>query len=95
LSLASPSASDFRFDIQSLLPFFVGAFSLCLIEFTQVLDWLLVQPTVVVLIGLAILSSIVLFLSSSVVGQADRVAERIGQPYGTLILLGRKHHADW
>jgi len=86
LSLASPSASDFRFDIQSLLPFFVGAFSLCLIEFTQVLDWLLVQPTVVVLIGLAILSSIVLFLSSSVVGQADRVAERIGQPYGTLIL---------
>ena len=86
MSLASPSASDFRFDIQSLLPFFVGAFSLCLIEFTQVLDWLLVQPTVVVLIGLAILSSIVLFLSSSVVGQADRVAERIGQPYGTLIL---------
>lgn len=86
MSLASPSASDFRFDTQSLLPFFVGAFSLCLIEFTQVLDWLLVQTTVVVLIGLAILSSIVLFLSSSVVGQADRVAERIGQPYGTLIL---------
>lgn len=84
--MASPSASDFRFDTQSLLPFFVGAFSLCLIEFTQVLDWLLVQTTVVVLIGLAILSSIVLFLSSSVVGQADRVAERIGQPYGTLIL---------
>ena len=53
---------------------------------TQVLDWLLLQPTVLVLIGLAILSSVVLFFSSSVVVHADRVAERIGQPYGTLVL---------
>ena len=53
---------------------------------TQVLDWLLVQLTVLVLIGLAILSSVVLFFSSSVVVHADRVAERIGQPYGTLVL---------
>ena len=53
---------------------------------TQVLDWLLVQPTVLVLIGLAIFSSVVLFFSSSVVVHADRVAERIGQPYGTLVL---------
>lgn len=84
--MASSSESDVRFDIQLLFPFFVGAFFLSLIEFTQVLDWLLVQSTVVVLFGLAILSSIVLLLSSSVVGHADRVAERIGQPYGTLIL---------
>ena len=75
-----------KIDIQLLFPFLVGVFFLSLIELTQVLDWLLVQPTVLVLIGLAILSSVVLFLSSSVVVHADRVAERIGQPYGTLVL---------
>lgn len=75
-----------KFDIQSLFPFFIGGLFLFLIEFTHVLDWLLVQPTVVVLLGLSILSSVVLLLSSSVVGHADRVADRVGQPYGTLIL---------
>lgn len=39
-----------------------------------------------VLIGLSILSFILLLLSSSVVGHVERVAERIGLPYGTLIL---------
>ena len=86
MSLASPSESPLKIDIQLLFPFLVGVFFLSLIELTQVLDWLLVQPTVLVLIGLAILSSVVLFLSSSVVVHADRVAERIGQPYGTLVL---------
>ena len=86
LSLSSTPDSPLKFDILVLVPYLVGVFFLCLIEFTQVLDWLLVQPTLFVLIGLATLSSIVLFLSSSVVGNADRVAERIGQPYGTLIL---------
>ena len=86
VSLTSSSESAVKFNFQFLFPFLVGGFFLCLIEFTQVLDWLLVQPTLFVLIGLATLSSIVLFLSSSVVGNADRVAERIGQPYGTLIL---------
>ena len=86
LSLASPSESPLKIDIQLLFSFLVGVFFLSLIELTQVLDWLLVQSTVLVLIGLAILSSVVLFLSSSVVVHADRVAERIGQPYGTLVL---------
>jgi Ca2+:H+ antiporter len=86
VSLTSSSESAVKFNIQSLFPFLVGGFFLFLIEFTQVLDWALVQPTVVVLIGLAILSSVVLLLSSSVVGHADRVAERVGQPYGTLVL---------
>jgi Ca2+:H+ antiporter len=86
VSLTSSSDSAVKFNIQSLFPFLVGGFFLFLIEFTQVLDWALVQPTVVVLIGLAILSSVVLLLSSSVVGHADRVAERVGQPYGTLVL---------
>ena len=85
-SLTSSSESAVKFNIQSLFPFLVGGFFLFLIEYTQVLDWALVQPTVVVLIGLAILSSVVLLLSSSVVGHADRVAERVGQPYGTLVL---------
>ncbi|MDA7437710.1 sodium:calcium antiporter, partial [Synechococcus sp. AH-601-P06] len=84
--MTSSSESAVKFKIQSLFPFLVGGFFLFLIEYTQVLDWALVQPTVVVLIGLAILSSVVLLLSSSVVGHADRVAERVGQPYGTLVL---------
>ena len=69
-----------------ILPLLVGIFSLISIEFTAVMDWLLVQPTATVIIGLALLSGIVLLLSSSVVAHADRVAELIGQPYGTLIL---------
>ena len=69
-----------------VLPLLVGIFSLISIEFTGVMDWLLVQPTATVIIGLALLSGIVLLLSSSVVTHADRVAELIGQPYGTLIL---------
>ena len=85
-SLASPSESATKLDIQVLLPFIFGIFSLFLIEFTQVLSWLLAQSTFLVLIGLAILSSVVLLLSSSVVGHADSVADHIGQPYGTLIL---------
>ena len=75
-----------KFDIQLLFPFCIGGFFLFLIEFTNVLHWLLVQPTVVVLLGLLILSSVVLLLSLSVVDHADRVADRVGQPYGTLIL---------
>ena len=84
--MASVPESPLKINIQLFSPFLIGVFFLSLIEFTQVLEWLLVQPTVLVLIGLSILSSIVLLLSSSVVGHADRVAERIGQPYGTLIL---------
>jgi Ca2+:H+ antiporter len=72
--------------VRIVIPLLIGIFSLFLIEFTEVLSWLLVQPTFIVLSGLALLSSVVLLLSSSVVGHADRVASRIGQPYGTLIL---------
>ena len=39
-----------------------------------------------VLIGLSILSFIILLLSSSVFVHVERVAERIGLPYGILIL---------
>ena len=46
------------------------------------------QPTATVLSGLVLLSSVVLLLSNSVAAQADRVAELVGQPYGTLVLTG-------
>lgn len=72
----------FRF----LFPLLLGLISLIFIEFTGVLDWLLFQPTLIVISGLIVLSAIVLLLSTSVVSHADRVAELIGQPYGTLVL---------
>ena len=69
-----------------LIPILVGIAALLSIEFSDVMTWLLVQPTATVLTGLAILSSVVLMLSKSVAGHADRVSELIGQPYGTLVL---------
>ena len=72
--------------IPLLLPILVGVAALVSIEFSGVMGWLLVQPTAMVLTGLALLSGVVLLLSKSVATQADRVAELIGQPYGTLVL---------
>ena len=72
--------------ISLLLPILMGLAALASIEFSDVLDWLILQPTAIVLSGLILLSSVVLLLSRSVAQQADRVAELIGQPYGTLVL---------
>ena len=69
-----------------LLPILIGIAALASIEFSGVMGWLLVQPTATVLTGLGMLSAVVLLLSKSVANQADRVAELIGQPYGTLVL---------
>ena len=69
-----------------LLPILIGIAALASIEFSGVMGWLLVQPTATVLSGLGLLSAVVLLLSKSVANQADRVAELIGQPYGTLVL---------
>ena len=69
-----------------LLPILIGIAALASIEFSGVMGWLLVQPTATVLTGLGLLSAVVLLLSKSVANQADRVAELIGQPYGTLVL---------
>ena len=71
---------------QLLIPILVGIAALLSIEFSDVMTWLLVQPTATVLTGLALLSGVVLMLSKSVAGHADRVSELIGQPYGTLVL---------
>ena len=72
--------------IPLLLPILVGLAALASIEFSDVMGWLILQPTAIVLSGLILLSSVVLLLSRSVAQQADRVAELIGQPYGTLVL---------
>ena len=72
--------------VRLLLPIVIGLTALLSIEFSEVMPWLLVQPTGIVLTGLGLLSGVVLLLSKSVANQADRVAELIGQPYGTLVL---------
>jgi Ca2+:H+ antiporter len=72
--------------VRLLLPILIGLVALVSIEFSDVMAWLLVQPTSIVLAGLALLSGVVLVLSKSVANQADRVSELIGQPYGTLVL---------
>ena len=72
--------------LRLLLPIVIGLTALLSIEFSEVMPWLLVQPTGIVLTGLGLLSGVVLLLSKSVANQADRVAELIGQPYGTLVL---------
>ena len=64
--------------ISLLLPILVGLAALASIEFSDVMGWLILQPTAIVISGLIMLSS--------VANQADRVAELIGQPYGTLVL---------
>ena len=71
-----------------LLPLLMGLGALAVIELGGTMAWLLVQPTATVLSGLVLLSSVVLLLSNSVAAQADRVAELVGQPYGTLVLTG-------
>ena len=72
--------------VRLLLPILIGLVALVSIEFSDLMAWLLVQPTSIVLAGLALLSGVVLVLSKSVANQADRVSELIGQPYGTLVL---------
>ncbi len=49
----------------------IGLSALFSIEFSGVMDWLLVQPTAIVLTGLGLLSGVVLLLSKSVAIQAD------------------------
>ena len=71
-----------------LLPLLIGLGALAAIELGGTMTWLLVQPTATVLSGLVLLSSVVLLLSNSVAAQADRVAQLVGQPYGTLVLTG-------
>ena len=69
-------------------PLLIGLLALVGLETTSVLDWLLLQPTLPVLTGLALLSGLVLLMARGVAHHADQLAERLGEPLGTLVLTG-------
>ena len=69
-------------------PLLIGLLALVGLETTSVLDWLLLQPSLPVLTGLALLSGLVLLMARGVAHHADQLAERLGEPLGTLVLTG-------
>ena len=69
-------------------PLLIGILALIGLETTPVLDWLLQQPVVPVLSGLGLLSLLVLLMARGVAHHADQLAERLGEPLGTLVLTG-------
>lgn len=74
--------------ISSVVTLLLGAAVLVGLKATTVLTWLVIQPPAEVLLGLALLSSLVLLLATRVAHHADQMALRFGEPYGTLILTG-------
>ena len=69
-------------------PLLLGLLALIGLEFTPVLDWLLLQPALPVLTGLGLLSLLVLLMARGVAHHADQLAEQLGEPLGTLVLTG-------
>ena len=69
-------------------PLLIGILALIGLETTPVLDWLLLQPVVPVLSSLGLLSLLVLLMARGVAHHADQLAERLGEPLGTLVLTG-------
>ena len=69
-------------------PLLIGLLTLVGLETTSVLNWLLLQPALPVLSGLALLSLLVLLMARGVAHHADQLAERLGEPLGTLVLTG-------
>ena len=69
-------------------PLLIGLLALVGLETTSVLDWLLLQPALPVLMGLALLSGLVLLMARGVAHHADQLAEELGEPLGTLVLTG-------
>ena len=69
-------------------PLLIGILALIGLDTTPVLDWLLLQPVVPVLSGLGLLSLLVLLMARGVAHHADQLAERLGEPLGTLVLTG-------
>ncbi len=70
------------------IPLMVGILALVGLETTPVLNWLLLQPVIPVLVGLGLLSLLVLLMARGVAHHADQLAERLGEPLGTLVLTG-------
>lgn len=69
-------------------PLLIGLLTLIGLETTHLLDWLLLQPALPVLTGLALLSLLVLLMAQGVAHHADQLAEQLGEPLGTLVLTG-------
>ena len=69
-------------------PLLIGILALIGLETTPVLEWLLLQPVVPVLSGLGLLSLLVLLMARGVAHHADQLADRLGEPLGTLVLTG-------
>ena len=69
-------------------PLLIGILVLIGLESTTLLDWLLLQPALPVLTGLGLLSLLVLLMARGVAHHADQLAERLGEPLGTLVLTG-------
>ena len=58
-------------------PLLIGLLALVGLETTSVLDWLLLQPTLPVLTGLALLSGLVLLMARGVAHHADQLASNL------------------
>jgi Ca2+:H+ antiporter len=69
-------------------PLLVGAVVLIVLQTTHLLDWLLLQSATLVLGGLGGLSFLILLLARRIASQADQLAEKLGEPLGTLVLTG-------
>ncbi len=69
-------------------PLLVGAVVLIGLQTTHLLDWLLLQSATLVLGGLGGLSLLILLLARRIASQADQLAEKLGEPLGTLVLTG-------
>ena len=69
-------------------PLLLGAIVLIGLQTTDLLDWLLLQSATLVLGGLGGLSLLILLLARRIASQADQLAEKLGEPIGTLVLTG-------
>lgn len=69
-------------------PLLLGAIVLIGLQTTHLLDWLLLQSATLVLGGLGGLSLLILLLARRIASQADQLAEKLGEPIGTLVLTG-------
>ena len=69
-------------------PLLLGAIVLIGLQTTHLLEWLLLQSATLVLGGLGGLSLLILLLARRIASQADQLAEKLGEPIGTLVLTG-------
>ena len=69
-------------------PLLIGAVTLIGLKTTHLLDWLLLQSATLILSGLGVLSLLILLLAKRVASHADQLAEKLGEPIGTLVLTG-------